>query len=205
MRILIVMIADGTISTKTYSPLTLDLNALSLQSPLPSPMRSTRSHGGPGSPTKVLKPKSPRGTRNRLPRTPTSAKKQKLANLAASEANASMSTAPVSAPPPRSRTRSTAKVTFAEPPQQLEQQLKGEMDLLEGNTFFPSVAIGEKETVGLSKIGRAEKEVKMWETVLAEHKEKMPSLVPVVEEKLWQAKHKRACLDETSAENVMIG
>ena len=116
-----------------------------------------------------------------------------------------MSTAPVSAPPPRSRTRSTAKVTFAEPPQQLEQQLKGEMDLLEGNTFFPSVAIGEKETVGLSKIGRAEKEVKMWETVLAEHKEKMPSLVPVVEEKLWQAKHKRACLDETSAENVMIG
>jgi hypothetical protein len=32
----------------------------------------------------------------------------------------------------------------------------------------------------------------MWEGILAEHKEKMPSLVPVVEEKLWEAKHRRA-------------
>ncbi|PVH83983.1 hypothetical protein DL98DRAFT_652057 [Cadophora sp. DSE1049] len=175
---------DGTICTKTYSPLTLDLNALSLQSPLPSPMRSTRSHGGPGSPTKVLKPSPPRKASRRGSRTPTSAKKQKFANLAASEANASVSTAPVPALPPTPRTRSAAKVAFAEPVQQDENAVQKEVDLLEGNTFFPSVAIGEKEMVGLSKIGRAEKEVKIWETVLAEHKEKMPSLVPVVEEKL---------------------
>lgn len=68
------------------------------------------------------------------------------------------------------------------------------VDLLEGNMFFPSVIIGAKETVGLSKIGRADKEVEMWEGILAEHREHMPSLVPVVEEKLWEAKHKRACM-----------
>ncbi|KAH7379869.1 hypothetical protein BKA64DRAFT_750017 [Cadophora sp. MPI-SDFR-AT-0126] len=151
---------NGTISTETYSPLTLDLNALSLQSPLPSPMRSTRSHGGPGSPIKVLKPSPPRKPSRRAPRTPTSAKKQKFANLAASEANASMSTAPASTPPLPStpRTRSAARVTFAEPTQQKEKVAEKELDLLGGNIFFPSVAIGEKEMVGLFKIGRAEKE-----------------------------------------------
>ncbi|KAH7327058.1 hypothetical protein BKA65DRAFT_539736 [Rhexocercosporidium sp. MPI-PUGE-AT-0058] len=207
---------DGTISTKTYSPLTLDLNALSLQSPLPSPSTSTRStrHHGLGTPTKVLKPGSPRKSSRRTPRTPISAKKQKFVNIAASEANAnaSMSTARSSAPPPTPRTRpatkAKAKVTFVEaelPLSPRDRMLEHGVDFLEGNTFFPSITIGAKERVGLSKLGRADKEVEMWEGILAEHREKMHSLVPVVEEKLWEAKHKRACMDETLAENVMIG
>ncbi|KAL5327535.1 hypothetical protein ACEPPN_005234 [Leptodophora sp. 'Broadleaf-Isolate-01'] len=198
---------DGTISTKTYSPLTLDLNALSLRSPPSTPTRTTR----PGTPTKVLKPRSPRKGSLRIPRTPISARKQKFANIAASEANAGMLTSPSTSGPPhtpvtRSAAKAKARVTFAEAEvQPREQVFDHGVDLLEGNMFFPSVIIGAKETVGLSKIGRADKEVEMWEGILAEHREHMPSLVPVVEEKLWEAKHKRACMDETLAENVMIG
>ncbi|CZT44743.1 uncharacterized protein RSE6_04959 [Rhynchosporium secalis] len=185
----------------------LDLNSLSLDNPLPSPLRRTRNHE-PGSPTKVLKPKSPRKVGKRAPRTPTSARKQKLSNTAASEANFSISTALATPTTPRARTRaqirSATQVTFSEPPPQVKRLDHG-VDFLDGNTFFPSVIIGAKETVGLSKIGRANQEVKMWENILAEHKANMPSLVSVVEEKLWQAKHKRACIDETVAENLMIG
>ncbi|KAG4434785.1 hypothetical protein IFR05_009720 [Cadophora sp. M221] len=182
---------DGTISTKTYSPLTLDLNALSLASPPSTPTRSARL----GTPTKVLKPGSPRRGSRRVPRTPISAKKQKFVNILASEANANagMLTSPSTSAPPRTPiTRSAAKakarVTFAEaevqPRERVFDHFDHGVDLLEGNTFFPSVIIGAKETAGLSKIGRADKEVETWEAILAEHKEQMPSLVPVVEEKL---------------------
>ncbi|KAL2060650.1 hypothetical protein VTL71DRAFT_9291 [Oculimacula yallundae] len=200
---------DGSISTKTYTPLTLDLNSLSIQSPLPSPMRGTRNNGT-GSPTKVHTPKSPRKASGRAPRTPTSARKEKIVNIAANKRNASISTAPAATLTSRARTRaqtqtrSVAKVTFDKSASNVKM-LEHSVDFLEGNTFFPSVTIGAKETVGLSKIGRADQEVKMWEGILAEHKENMPSLVPVVEEKLWQAIHKRVCLDEKVAENVMVG
>ncbi len=77
-------------------------------------------------------------------------------------------------------------------------------DVLESN-FFPSVIIGEHETVGLSIIGRAEKEIRMWEQVLADHQRELPSLAPVVEQKLREAKENRASIDESLEENWRVG
>lgn len=74
-----------------------------------------------------------------------------------------------------------------------------------GNAVFPSAIIGAKEDVGLSRIGRADKEIKLWEEVLDTHQRNLPDLVPIVEEKLKQAKERRACLDETLQENVRVG
>lgn len=70
---------------------------------------------------------------------------------------------------------------------------------------FPSVVIGEHETVGLSIIGRADKEIKIWEEVLAFHQREHPSLAPGVEQKLQEAKAKRALIDETLEENHRVG
>jgi hypothetical protein len=78
-------------------------------------------------------------------------------------------------------------------------------DICEDSTFFPSVIIGAHETVGLSIIGRAEKEVRMWGQVLADHQREQPSLAPVVEQKLRDAKEKRALIDENLEENWRVG
>lgn len=78
-------------------------------------------------------------------------------------------------------------------------------DVCEGSTFFPSVVIGEHETVGRSVIGRADKEIEIWEKVLAAHEKEEPALAPVVEQKLNEAKEKRAQIDETLEENWRIG
>jgi hypothetical protein len=80
-----------------------------------------------------------------------------------------------------------------------------EGDFSRGNTFFPSVIFGEHEQVGLSKIGRADKEVRMWEQVLIEHEREQPSLIPVVEEKVKEAKERRASIDESLEENYRVG
>jgi hypothetical protein len=109
-------------------------------------------------------------------------------------------------------TRST-KLTGAQidhPPQETVQQsekrdLSLEDDMFEGSTSFPSVIVGQHETVGLSIIGRADKEISMWEQVLAHHQREQPSLVPVVEQKLTQAKEKRALIDESLEENWKVG
>ena len=78
-------------------------------------------------------------------------------------------------------------------------------DFSDGNTFFPSVIFGEQEKVGLSKIGRADKKIKMWEQILVEHKRAQPSLVSVVEEKLRDAKDRRSAIDENLEENHRVG
>ncbi|KAK0114206.1 hypothetical protein ONS95_013706 [Cadophora gregata] len=163
---------DGTISTKSSS------TSPSISTHYPSKALSHHHYGAPPvSGAQALQQKSSSPTHN----------ERSFANLAANDANTKLSPAPAPAPTATSRPESAARVTFAEPPDQKVHAVEREVDLLAGNTFFPSIAISEKEILGLSKIGRAEKDLKnlkMWETLLAEHKEKMPSLVPVVEEKL---------------------
>ena len=78
-------------------------------------------------------------------------------------------------------------------------------DFSGGNTFFPSVIFGEHEQFGLSKIGRADKEIQLWEKVLAEHKLQQPSLVPVVEQKLREAEERRKLIDGSCEENHRVG
>ena len=78
------------------------------------------------------------------------------------------------------------------------------MELCDGHTF-PSRAWGEKETVGLSKIGRADKEVEIWEAVYNAHATNEPHLLPIVERSLQQAREARAALDETLEENLRVG
>lgn len=73
------------------------------------------------------------------------------------------------------------------------------------NMRFPSRAWGERETVGLSKIGRADKEVEIWEEVYRTHEINEPRLLPIVERSLQKARKDRAALDETLEENVRIG
>jgi hypothetical protein len=68
-----------------------------------------------------------------------------------------------------------------------------------------SRAWGEKETVGLSKIGRTDKEVEIWEEVYNAHEMNEPRLLPLVEKSLQQARRDRAALDETLEENVRVG
>jgi hypothetical protein len=70
---------------------------------------------------------------------------------------------------------------------------------------FPSVIFGEKETVGLSKVQRADREVKRWEEVLKTHQEHNPSAVPFVKERLQMAKDARANIDESLEENTRVG
>jgi hypothetical protein len=65
------------------------------------------------------------------------------------------------------------------------------------------MAFGEQEEVALSKIGRADKEVKIWEEVLRAHEEGLPRLAPMVQLFLYRAKEKRAVLEDT--ENQRVG
>lgn len=57
--------------------------------------------------------------------------------------------------------------------------------------------------MALSKIGRADKVVKIWEEVLRAHEEGLPRLAPMVQLFLDRAKEKRAVLEET--ENLRVG
>jgi len=70
---------------------------------------------------------------------------------------------------------------------------------------FPSRGWGQRETVGLSKIDRADKEIEIWEEVLRNHEINYPQLVPVVKESLMKARRLRAALDETLEENLRVG
>lgn len=74
-----------------------------------------------------------------------------------------------------------------------------------GNAVFPSASFGGREDVGLSKIGRAEKQIKLWEEILVTHQENVPELVPQVEERLKEARAKRAELDDSQEENTRVG
>ena len=66
------------------------------------------------------------------------------------------------------------------------------------------MAFGDREGVGLSKIGRAGKEVKIWEEVLRAREEGLPRLAPMVQLFLDRAKEKRAVLEETEV-NLKVG
>jgi hypothetical protein len=88
---------------------------------------------------------------------------------------------------------------------QVDATLPSGEDFSCGNPFFPSVVFGEHEKFGLSKIGRADKEIRMWEEILAEHERAQPSLVPVVEQKLEETREQRKLIDESLEENYRIG
>jgi hypothetical protein len=79
------------------------------------------------------------------------------------------------------------------------------VDIGDGCNSFPGRGWGERETVGRSKIGRADKEVEIWKEVLRVHEMNYPHLVPVVKESLMKARRQRAALDETQEENLRIG
>jgi hypothetical protein len=104
----------------------------------------------------------------------------------------------------------SAAISVVTPPHRFVQaqrkpnpSIKG--DFSGGNPFFPSAIFGEHEQVGYSKIGRADKEVRMWEQVLLEHKREQPALIPVVERKLREAKERRELIDENLEENHRAG
>lgn len=78
-------------------------------------------------------------------------------------------------------------------------------DMCPGNAVFPSVSFGAREEVGLSKIARADENIKVWEEILVTHQQNVPELVPQVEKRLQEAKDKRAQLDETLEENIRVG
>jgi hypothetical protein len=163
------------------------LNKLSL-SPTNKQAQTTNSRRIPGSRRKVTKPSSPiRTSRNRSPKRST--RKTKLTDAQVDQ----LSTAIPPVTLPQTPTRG----------HEVNQRLVE--DICEDSTFFPSVIIGAHETVGLSIIGRAEKEVRMWGQVLADHQREQPSLAPVVEQKLRDAKEKRALIDENLEENWRVG
>lgn len=137
-------------------------------------------------------------------------KKFKFDNVEASLANAAVALGDAAAAfddaTVRSRTISAASSAATLDLQQEEPVMDyNQTDWLNGNTFFPSISIGGPEKVGLSKIGRADKEVKMWETIVLEHEKNLPELVPVVQKKLEEAKTKRLAIDEEHADNWMVG
>jgi hypothetical protein len=63
----------------------------------------------------------------------------------------------------------------------------------------------DEDFSGGNKIGRADKEIHLWEKVLAEHKLQQPSLVPVVEQKLREAEERRKLIDGSREENHRVG
>jgi hypothetical protein len=80
------------------------------------------------------------------------------------------------------------------------------LDVCDGGApIFPHVVFGAKELTPLSKIGRANREVQMWEEVVQSYKQNYPCLVQVGEERLQKAKDARAALDESLEENTRVG
>lgn len=88
------------------------------------------------------------------------------------------------------------------------QQLEGS-DNLDSHKYdtpiFPPVTIGAKEVTPLSKIGRADRDVRMWEEMIRSYEQNHPSLVPLAQEQLHRAREDRAALDESLEENTRVG
>jgi hypothetical protein len=174
--------------TTADGPFFQKLNKLSLNPPNKL-AQTTNSRRSPGPPRKVTKPSSPtRNSRNRSPKR--SNRKTKLTDAQVDQLSAAIP--PVTLPHTPIRGHEDDNPWLVE-------------DICKGSTFFPSVIIGAHETVGLSIIGRADKEVRMWEQVLADHQREQPSLAPIVEQKLRDAKEKRALIDESLEENWRVG
>jgi hypothetical protein len=141
------------------------------------------------SPSKIEKPQSlNRQNKNRSPKYPT--RRSKLTAAQVHQVSAIIS--PVT---PLNRSAQSQK--------KLNLPLVGEFS--EGNTSFASVIFGEHEQVGLSKIGRANEQIRMWEHVLVERKRAQPSLVPVVEQKLREATEIRTMMSESLEGNYRVG
>jgi hypothetical protein len=198
----------GTITTKSYTPLTLSLNALSLNSPISNIF--TPRTPKPRSPGKIARPTSPRKSASRTsPRTPTKpfTKQRRPPHLKRENATLGGHTivspralnfklkSPRSPRKPKSPTRRKATTRASE-----AAKFKAK-DHSESNGFFPSIAIGAEEERGLSKIERAEREIAMWKQILREHEIEMPELAPAVRVRLQEALQNRASIDETIEEN----
>jgi hypothetical protein len=87
----------------------------------------------------------------------------------------------------------------------LQTPASNSADVDDESNSFPSRGWGERETVGRSRIGRADKEIEIWEEVLRVHEINYPHLVPIVKESLMKARRQRAAIDETLEENLSIG
>jgi hypothetical protein len=64
------------------------------------------------------------------------------------------------------------------------------------------VVFGEPETKGMSKIERADEEIRKWEALQVSHEEHHPDAVPMIKWTLEELRGKRAMIDETKAENA---
>ena len=190
----------GAMATKTYSPLIL--------SRMPQPSSPSLRKNGPQKPTKILKP-------GRIKRSPLKLRREKLPLSPASQKQTpapkgrKSSLLKETVPSHKSSPISPRKVRFEATRRKKENESNMKQnfgpDLCEGNYFFPSVCIGERQTVGLSKVGHADKDVAMWEKILEEHQREFPSLAASVEEQLMKAKERRATIDDTIEENLRVG
>jgi hypothetical protein len=70
------------------------------------------------------------------------------------------------------------------------------VDMTCGVDFFPRIAWGEKESVGKSKIQRADRTIEIWEEVRRAHVERLPGAVPFIDEKLAEARAARVMLED---------
>ncbi|KUJ23871.1 uncharacterized protein LY89DRAFT_726923 [Mollisia scopiformis] len=196
----------GAISTRKYTPLSITLHDLSLTSPT-SPTRPNNRKNGSSSPTKILKPVA--GRKGSLKSS--TAPKQKLKSAAARLTSTELELLDTSLRHSTGKTRETVGPFPATPKAKRSQKLRARnaqkvpADMCPGNAVFPSAIFGAREEVGLSKIGRANKEVKLWEEILVTHQENVPDLVPIVEERLQGAKTRRACLDDKLLANLQVG
>ncbi len=163
---------DGTIATKSYSPTTTRFSNLSLARPPASP---TTSRHRPKSPTKIMKPPSSarakKETPLRSPLTPA------MINFDADNRSEFSRNAQIPPLPPSIRKRGTSRQEPGNKRQEGVGKDKGKEKVTVNeeianeeseyvpipgtsvSTFWPSVIIGAREEEGLSKIGRADKEV----------------------------------------------
>lgn len=69
---------------------------------------------------------------------------------------------------------------------------------------FPRLAFGRHEEHGMSKIMRADREIETWEEVRRVHAEKMPQVLPHIDQQLAKARATRESLEDNE-ENNRIG
>jgi hypothetical protein len=202
----------GTITTKSYAPLTLSLNALSLHSPINNAF-SPRTPK-PRSLGKIVKPASPRKSTSRIPRTPTGLFTRQTLPPYLKRENATLGGQTIASPQdlnfklkspcsprkPKSPTKGRKAIIKASETTKFKTK-----DHSESNGFLPSIAIGAEEERGLSRIERAAREIAMWKQILREHEIGMPKLAPAVLERLQETIQNRVSIDETIGENWRAG
>lgn len=61
-------------------------------------------------------------------------------------------------------------------------------DISDGVNFIPPIVFGEAQTVGLSAIGHADREIAQWRIVRAAHEQHLPRALPHIDERIREAR-----------------